>query len=230
MKKTSHILSAAAVLALGATSLVGCVSAGDGKTGVSVGSDGAVISAPGVTVSGGADGAKVEASDATVNAGSDGASIAASESTEGAADTTPEATESGAAGASATDGASAGAAGESGGPLPLHIGWEELVTEEVECTGGVATVETTGAIVKLLQPCERVVVDATGATVVLTQPVDTLEISGSGNTVAGAKLTSVEITGTGNTVAYAGTKPSVDDQGTGSVVSATPIQLPNAAG
>ena len=158
-----------------------------------------------------------------------------------------EATASGAAEASATDGASGGAAGESGGPLPLHIGWEELVTEEVECTGGVATVETTGAIVKLLQPCKRVVVDATGATVVLTQPVDTLEISGSGNTVAGAKLTSVEITGTGNTVAgakltsveitgtcntvaYAGTKPSVDDQGTGSVVSATPIQLPNAAG
>ncbi len=227
MQKRTHILSVAAVLVLGATSLVGCVSAGDGKAGISVGSDGAVISAPGVTVSGGSEGAKVEASDATVSAGSDGAAVDAGEGTDAAeasGASSPEAT------GSAETSATTGDSGDADSPLPLHIGWEALVTEEVECAGGVATVETTGSIVKLLQPCDKVVVEATGATLVLTQPVRSLQISGSGNTAAGVSLTAVDINGTGNTVAYAGAKPNVQDEGTGNVVSDAQLTLPGAAG
>lgn len=89
---------------------------------------------------------------------------------------------------------------------------EPMVTKTVKCVSGTATIGDTGAVVKLEQNCDNVIVSGKGA-VLLAENIGTLTVSNEGARVYAGEIAVVNAAGKGNSVTWVAGEPRIDDDG-----------------
>ena len=87
------------------------------------------------------------------------------------------------------------------------------MTGVVSCIDGVADIATDGAVLRVVDDCEKVYVAALGA-VVLAPAVGTIEVSGTASVVVVGSADRVDVVGLANDVVWESGSPRVSDIGT----------------